>query len=159
MKKTLFVLMLVTLASAVTFASGAADERYYYDGYGHCHGKNSHRGMMNMMYRHHDDMMYGYRGMYGAPMTQDYDEQSLESLEGTFSMAGNYPTLKTSDGQKMYLGLSPYMDITNIPSEGAKISVKGLRSFENPSHFMVVSAAVDGKEIIIDDSYMYRRRR
>jgi hypothetical protein len=128
-KKWLISFALVALSTGMVFANGTVDDEY-----GH---RGSHGGM-------------GSGGMgYGG-----YDEIDTETFEGRFTLVdGEYPAIKTEDGETMYLMIHDLLDQDSIPAEGADIKVEAFRSPMSPVHVMVISAEVDGVELVLSDNY------
>ncbi len=126
-KKWMISFALVALSTGMVFANGTVDDEY-----GRRGGHGSRGGM-------------GYGG---------YDEFDTEIFEGSFTLVdGEYPAIKTEDGETMYLMIHDLMDEDSIPAEGADLKIEAFRSPMSPVHVMVVSAEVDGVELAFSDDY------
>ncbi len=122
-KKWMISFALVALSTGMVFANGTVDDDY---------GRHGSRGGM------------GYGG---------YDEIDTEIFEGSFTLVdGEYPAIKTEDGETMYLMIHDLMDQDSIPAEGADLKIEAFRSPMSPVHVMVVSAEVDGVELVLSDN-------
>ncbi len=126
-KKWMISFALVALSTGMVFANGTVDDDY---------GRHGHHGSRGGM---------GYGG---------YDEIDTEIFEGNFTLVdGEYPAIKTEDGETMYLMIHDLMDQDSIPAEGADLKIEAFRSPMSPVHVMVVSAEVDGVELAFSDDY------
>ena len=101
-----------------------------------------------------DDDDYGHRGGRGGMGYGGYNDIDTEMFEGSFTLVdGEYPAIKTEDGETMYLMIHDLLDQDSIPAEGADLKIEAFRSPMSPVHVMVVSAEVDGVELALSDDY------
>ena len=133
-KRWSIALLLATIAVAGAFASGNNDKEDW----------NRSRPQRNGG----PGMMADQDGRGRPPRL---DNLETETYTGSFTMVDNmYPALVTADGDTWYLMIPFTTTEDSIPKEGTVISVEAAVSPRSPVHLIVVSAVIDGEELVIE---------